>query len=65
MARLLWSAGGLLLTLGIAALVFGWDTLLWLPTAVVEIAVEHPETYGLIAGGIALMVLARALGRRS
>lgn len=65
MVRLLWSAGGLLVTLGIAALVFGWDALLWLPTAAVEMAVEYPETYGLIAGGIVLMVLARALGRRS
>jgi hypothetical protein len=64
LAKILGSAGGLLLSLGIAALVFGWDTLLWLPMAALEMAVERPETYGLIAGGIVLMVLARALGRR-
>lgn len=64
MVRLIWSAGSLLVALGIAALVFGWDALLWLPTAAVEMAVEQPETYGLIAGGVVLMVLARILGRR-
>ena len=64
MVRLIWSAGSLLVALGIAALVFGWDALLWLPTAAVEMAVEQPETYGLIAGGVVLMVLAKILGRR-
>ena len=64
MARLLWSAGSLLVALGLAALVFGWDTLLWLPTAALEMAASQPETYGLIAGGCILMLVARLLGRR-
>jgi hypothetical protein len=60
----LWSAGALLVTLGLAALVFGWDALLWLPAAALEMAASQPETYGLIAGGVILMLLARLLGRR-
>lgn len=64
MTRLLWSAGALLVALGLAALVFGWDTLLWLPTAAVELSASQPETYGLIVGGFVLMLVARLLGRR-
>jgi hypothetical protein len=64
MARLLWSAGVLLVALGLAAQVFGWDALLWLPAAAVEVARSNPETYGLVAVGIVLMVAARLVGRR-
>ncbi|MGK7869918.1 hypothetical protein [Falsiroseomonas sp. E2-1-a20] len=64
MAKLLWSVGSLLVMLGMAALVFGWDTLLWLPTAAVDMAKSNPETYGIIGAGAVLMALARLLGRR-
>jgi hypothetical protein len=64
MARLLWAVGALLVALGLAALVLGWDALLWLPMAVVDMARSNPETYGLIALGVALMIVARLLGRR-
>jgi hypothetical protein len=63
-ARLIWSAGSLLVMLGLAALVFGWDMLLWLPTAAIDMAKANPETYGLIGAGVMLMVVARLLGRR-
>lgn len=61
--RLLWSLGVLLVTLGVAARLLGWDALLWAPTAAVEAVRSDPGTYGLIAAGVALMVLARLLGR--
>ena len=64
MVKVLWSAGGLLMTLGFVALVFGWHTLLWLPATLLEIAISEPETYGLIVGGGVLMLLARLLMRR-
>ena len=64
MARLLWSAGVLLVALGLAAQEFGWDALLWLPMAAVEVARSNPETYGLVAVGVVLMLVARLLGRR-
>jgi hypothetical protein len=63
-AKLMWSAGSLLVMLGLAALVFGWDMLLWLPTAAIDMAKANPETYGLIGAGVMLMVVARLLGRR-
>ena len=52
------------MTLGLVALVFGWDTLLWLPATALEMAISEPETYGLIVGGGVLMLLARLLMRR-
>ncbi len=61
--RLIGSLGALLVTLGIAAQVFGWDTLLWLPRAAWDAAVDSPGTYGLIALGVLLMVAARVFGR--
>ena len=64
MARVLWSAGGLLVSLGVVALVFGWDTLLWLPAPALDLVASEPETYGLIVGGGVLMLLARLLMRR-
>jgi hypothetical protein len=64
MAKLLWSVGSLLVMLGLAALVFGWDTLLWLPTAAIDMAKDNPETYGLIGAGAVLMAIASFFGRR-
>jgi hypothetical protein len=61
--RVLGSIGALLVALGLAAHFLGWDTLLWLPRAGWEAAVESPGTYGLIALGILLMIAARVFGR--
>lgn len=63
-AKVLWLAGSLLLMIGLAALLLGWDVLLWLPTYVIDMAVANPETYGLIGAGVVLMGVARFLGRR-
>jgi hypothetical protein len=62
-SRLLWSCGTLLVMLGLAALVFGWDTLLWLPRAAMEAARSDPGTYGLIALGALLMAVASLISR--
>lgn len=64
MSRWLWTAGSILVALGLAAHVFGWDALLWVPEAVADAVRSSPETYGLVAAGLALMVLARLVGRR-
>jgi hypothetical protein len=64
MAKWLWTAGAALVALGLAAHVFGWDALLWIPVAAVETVRENPETYGVVALGLLLMVLARLIGRR-
>ena len=64
MARWLWTAGTALVALGLAAHVFGWDALLWVPVAVVETVQSYPETYGVVALGLLLMVLARLVGGR-
>jgi hypothetical protein len=61
--RLLWTAGVLLVLLGIAARVFGWDALLWIPEAAIEAVRSDPGTYGVIALGVLLMVAARLFGR--
>lgn len=63
-AKLLWPAGSLLVMIGLAALLLGWDVLLWLPAYVIDMAVANPETYGLIGAGVVLMAVARFLGRR-
>jgi hypothetical protein len=63
-ARLLWSVGFLLVALGLAAHLFGWDALLRIPLAAIEIVRSHPWTYGVVAVGVVLMVVARLLGRR-
>jgi hypothetical protein len=62
-ARILSSLGGLLVLLGLAAHFIGWDALLWLPEAAVAAVRENPATYGLIALGLALMVLAGLIRR--
>ena len=64
MSRWLWSVGFLLVVLGLAAHVFGWDTLLWVPTMALEAVRSDPETYGLVALGLLLMIVARLVGRR-
>ncbi|GAA0601202.1 hypothetical protein GCM10009416_43850 [Craurococcus roseus] len=64
MAKWLWTAGTALVALGLAAHIFGWDALLWIPVAAVETVRENPETYGVVALGLLLMVLARLMGRR-
>jgi hypothetical protein len=51
--------------LGLAASVFGWDALFWIPSAILEAVRAAPETYGVIAVGVLLMVVARLIGRRS
>jgi hypothetical protein len=63
-ARLLWFVGLLLVALGLAAHLFGWDALLRIPTAAIEVVRSNPWTYGVVAVGIVLMVVARMLGRR-
>ena len=62
-ARLLWSVGVLLVVLGLAAHYVGWDALLALPRAVLEAVERAPGTYGLVALGLALMVLAGLIRR--
>ena len=64
MSRWLWTAGAALVALGLAAHVFGWDTLLSIPVALVETVQSSPETYGIVALGVLLMVLARLIGGR-
>jgi hypothetical protein len=63
-ARLLWSLGLVLVALGLAAHLVGWDALLQIPAAAVEVVRSNPWTYGLVAAGIVLMAAARMLGRR-
>ena len=63
MSRWLWALGSLLVMLGLAAHLFGWDALLWVPEAVVEAIRAEPETYGVVAAGVVLMLLARVIGR--
>jgi len=53
-----------LVALGLAAHLFGWDALLAIPVAVVDTVRSSPETYGIVALGVLLMVLARLIGGR-
>ncbi len=62
-ARLLWTLGALLVALGLAAQVFGWDALLWVPSAILAAVRADPWTHGLVALGLALMLLAGLLRR--
>jgi hypothetical protein len=64
MAHLLWSAGAILVALGLAAHLFGWNALLWIPEAILDALREDPKTYGVIALGLVLMVIARLVSRR-
>jgi len=54
----------MLVGLGVAANLLGWDALLWIPAAVFRAVRSDPETYGVIALGILLMAAARLMGRR-
>lgn len=62
MAARLWSIGSLLVAVGIAAYLFGWDTLLWIPQTAVEMLRDEPWTAGIILAGLGLMVVARLIG---
>ncbi|RAI58939.1 hypothetical protein [Roseicella frigidaeris] len=64
MARSLWSLGALLVLLGLAAHVFGWDSLLEIPEAAIAAIRAAPATYGVVALGVLLMLVARMMGRR-
>jgi len=78
MARWLWSTGAALVAIGLTAHLFGWgallwvwdvlfwiwDALLWTSAAAFEAIRSDPATYGVVALGVALMVLARLIGRR-
>lgn len=64
MAHLLWSAGAILVALGLAAHLFGWNALLWIPEAILDALREDPKTYGVIALGLVLMAIARLVSRR-
>ena len=64
MAHLLWSAGAILVALGLAAHLFGWDALMWIPEAILDALREDPKTYGVIALGVVLMAIARLVSRR-
>lgn len=64
MARWLWSLGSALVMLGLAAHLFGWDVLLSIPVALAASVRSSPETYGVVALGVLLMLLARLFGGR-
>lgn len=71
----LWSLGVFLVAIGVAAYAVGWDTLLWIPrmlldalawipATVAELVRTSPITFGVIALGVLLMLVARFAGRR-
>ena len=75
MSSKLWSLGVLLVAVGVAAHVMGWDALLWLPRlamdsliwlpmAIVDAVRDAPGTFGVVALGVLLMVVARVMGHR-
>lgn len=64
MAARLWFIGSLLVALGFAAKVLGWETLLWFPQRIVEAVRDDPATTGIITLGVILMFAARLIGRR-
>ena len=70
LSRRLQTLGVALLLLGLAAHTFGWDMLWWVPQTAAEALhaflaalSANPLTYGLIAAGLALIVLARLIRR--
>jgi hypothetical protein len=70
LARRLQMVGVVLLLVGLAAHAFGWDALMWVPQllgdavrAFVAAITWDPLTYGLIAAGLGLIVVARVLRR--
>jgi hypothetical protein len=62
-ARLLWTIGAVLVALGLAAQVFGWDAILWVPAAALAAVRADPWTHGLVALGLFLMLLAALIRR--
>jgi len=64
MAARLWFIGSLLVALGLAARLIGWDALLWIPHQVMDFIYEDPATSGIITLGILLMAIAQLLRRR-
>lgn len=64
MAARLWFIGSLLVALGLAARLIGWDALLWVPHRIMEFIYEDPATSGIITLGILLMAAAQVLRRR-
>lgn len=64
MSHALWSAGAILVVLGLAAHLFGWDSVLWIPEAAFDAIRQDPGTYGIIALGLVLMFIARLITRR-
>ncbi len=75
MSRNLWTLGVLLVGLGIAALIVGWDALLWLPVQALDAlwwvpatvaGAFHaaPVTFAVIGLGVVLLVVARVLRQR-
>ena len=64
MSSWLRSLGAMLVVLGLAAHMVGWDALLSVPQAILEAIGSDPGTYGLVAAGILLMLVARLIGRR-
>ncbi|TPG59162.1 hypothetical protein EAH89_07415 [Roseomonas nepalensis] len=75
MSTRLWSLGIVLVALGFAAREVGWDTLLWLPMAAIRSLLwipaaaidairSDPASYGVVAVGVLLMVVASLLRRR-
>ncbi len=64
MARLLWTLGTLLVLVGVLAHLFGWDALLWIPEAALDMLRADPRTYGVILAGAVLMLVARVISRR-
>ncbi|MDN3568036.1 hypothetical protein ACFQY5_25885 [Paeniroseomonas aquatica] len=64
MAHALWSAGAILVVLGLIAHLFGWEAVVWIPEAALDAIREDPKTYGIIALGLLLMFIARLITRR-
>ncbi|HWL82644.1 MAG TPA: hypothetical protein VNR89_16980 [Roseomonas sp.] len=64
MAARLWFIGSLLVALGLAARLIGWDALLWIPRSIMDFIYEDPATSGIITLGILLMVVAQLIRRR-
>ncbi|KAA2213044.1 hypothetical protein [Teichococcus oryzae] len=62
MAARLWSLGSLLVAIGLAAWLLGWDTLLWIPQMALEALRDQPWTAGIILAGLGLMLLAKMIG---
>jgi hypothetical protein len=70
LGRRLQALGAVLLVLGLAAHTFGWAWVGWLPRealaagrAFLRALADDPLTYGLIAAGLGLIVVARFVRR--